>query len=158
MSVDRVASLAQYLAHSPVGLTLPKLDGNGPYSGNLTLTEWSRTLPPIATNVPINITQGVQVQLYGAIPTGWGFTSGWYSEDGQSDASEYTPRLAQLVVQHQFLNGVWTTTQTVDIVSFPQLVTWQEALPGRLGLHIAPYIELDLFYLEIDPDAAWFHP
>lgn len=151
------AGLIDFLLHPPVGALVPKLDGLGPYAGLVTLTEWSRTLGPIFTRLPINVTYGVIVQLAGAIPAGWGYTAGWVSADGQSDTSSYTPRLGQLVVQHQFLTGSWVTTQVVEVVSFPQLILWNEALPGRLGLLVAPHISLDLFYLEIDPDAARLH-
>lgn len=143
-------SLAQQFLHPPIGLLVPHLDYHGPYTGNVTVTTWSRTPGPIFTNSPVSNTFGVLWNLNGPIPAGRGFTTGWVSDDGQYDASELEIPLAQLVVQHQFPSGAWLTTQSLWISSYPGVVTWAEALPGRLGLLVSPGLALDLFFLLVN--------
>jgi len=142
-----LSGLIDFYLHPPIGLLEPQLDFFGPYSGQNTRTEWSSTAGPIFTPVPVSATYGVQLQLNGAIPSGWGLTNGWVSDDGQYDESIYQPPLAQLVVQHRFPNGAWITTQVQWIETFPTVVLWAVSLPGRLGLYVAPRLTFDLFYL-----------
>lgn len=146
-SADEVLGLAQFVVSAKIGRCQPWLDYYGPYSGNRTIYEYSETPGPIYTPRHVRFSQGVTVQLYGAIPAGWSYTTGWVSEDGQYELSVYEPPLGQLVVQHQFPNGAWATTQVESIVAFPYTYRWAEALPGRIGLLVAPHLELDLFFL-----------
>lgn len=147
MSNDVTTGLVSYLTHPPIGLVEPRLDGFGPHSGNKTLTTWSSTLPPIVSTLPISRSYGCIVQLEGALPPRWSFQQGWVSDDGQYEESIYFPPIAQLVAQHQFPTGTWVSTTVAMIDRFPMLVLWQEAFPGRLGLHVAPNISIDLFFL-----------
>lgn len=139
--------LIDFLLHPPLGLMNPRLDYLGPYSGNVTLTQYSVTPGPVFEYHQVRDSYGILVQLNGPIPTKWGYEIGWYSDDGQYDESQFWPPLAQIVIQHQFLGGAWVTSQMDVVRSFPQLVLWQQSLPGRVGLSIAPGITLDIFYL-----------
>lgn len=140
--------IIQLYLHPPIGLLQPHLDYYGPFTGNVTRTQWSRTAGPIYTPVDVSATYGVELQLNGGIPAGYGTTIGWVSPDGQYEESDYDQRLVQLVVQHQFPGGAWVTTQRVDIHVFPRVVLWDVSLPGRLGLLVAPGLAFDLFFLE----------
>lgn len=140
-------TLVDFVLHPPIGLLTPTLDGRGPYMGNVTRATWSTTLGPVFTDRPVSSSFGVQLLPHGAIPPRWGSRSGWVSDDGQYDQTVYVPAVAQLVVQHQFPNGAWASTQVVTIDSFPLVVLWEIALPGRIGLLVAPGWALDLFYL-----------
>lgn len=140
------SGLIDFFLHPPIGALSFALDEAGPYTGRRTLTTWSQGPGPIFTSRPVSQSFGVQLQLNGPIPTSWGFTNGWVSDDGQYDESRYTPPLAQLVAQHQLLTGQWVTTNFEIIESFPHTVFWDVAFPGRIGLLIAPHLSFDLFY------------
>jgi hypothetical protein len=134
--------IGEQFLHPPIGVLAPFLDWRGPYAGNLTITH-RHDGPPIGN------TFGVMWQFNGIIPIGWGFENGWVSDDGQYEQSTYETRLFQLVVQHQFRSGVWTTTQLIEPMYAPGAAMWEVALPGRLGLLVAPGIRIDLYYLGI---------
>jgi hypothetical protein len=147
---DVNTGLIDFLLHPPLGAMGMHLDYYGPYSGNVELTTWSSTAGPIYTAHSVSNTFGVIVQLNGSIPAGWGFQLGWtdtlalYSED------VYEEQLLQLVVQHQLVTGTWVTTESLSIHTFPKLVMWDIALPGRIGLYVAPGLAFDLFYLLVN--------
>jgi len=127
----------------PIGVMNTHLDGNGPYaSGNHTNTTWlnSGVLSTVAN------TFGMLVNFNGSIPPKLGLTVG-YSDGGLVVEDVYESRLLQVVIQHQLLSGVWVPTQVEEIFSLPFVMRWVEALPGRVGLYIAPGIAVDLFYL-----------
>lgn len=144
------SGLIDFIQAPPLGLLAAHLDFFGPYSGNVTVSSWSRTPGPVFEPIDVSNSFGVLWNLNGAIPSRWSFTNGWVSADGQNDETTYRPRLAQLNVQHQLLSGAWVTTQQVDVVSFPGFMRWDEALPGRVGLLTAPGIAIDLFFLLIN--------
>jgi hypothetical protein len=139
--------IIEFYLHPPIGLLTPHIDFHGPYSGNRTVTVWSDTAGPVYHDQPVSATYGVQVQLNGPIPIGYGFETGWVSDDGQYDESRYFTRLVQLIVQHQFAGGAWITTQKLDVHTFPVVLLWDISLPGRIGLLVAPGLEFDLFFL-----------
>ena len=147
-SVD-VGVVSQFL-HPPIGLLGVHLDYNGPYTGLQTLTQWGSTPGPTIIQQSVSNTFGVQVNIDGAIPSGWGFTYGWVSSDGLYDESTYDQRICQLVVQHQFVSGSWISTQIAEIHSFPTVVMWQTAIPGRIGLLVAPGLAVDLSFLLVN--------
>ena len=142
-----ITGLIDFALHPPLGLLEPRLDYYGPYQGNNTITTWSLTPGPVYTPRPLTDTYGVMVQLDGALPPSWSHSLGWVSEDGQYDETVYDPPIAQVVVQHQFHSGAWVTTQVAAIATWPTALTWQVALPGRVGLLVAPYVSVDLFWL-----------
>lgn len=148
MSVPNPATgLVDLLFHPPLGIVSTALDHFGPYtagSHELVNFGWDQG---VITPRPVSQTVGVIAQLNGAIPQGWGFTTGWVSNDGQSDESSYNPALAQLVTQHRLPNGLWVTTQRVEIDRFPVMLMWEQAAPGRVGLLVAPHLAFDLIYL-----------
>lgn len=136
--------------HPPVGVLTNYLDGYGPYSGNQTLTQWSSTAGPVFTPQDVRITFGCFVQLNGTIPAGYGTVLGWNDSSGLYSEDVYENRLLQFVVQHQLLTtGAWVTTQIEDIHSFPHAILWNVALPGRIGLLVAPGLAFDLHYLVV---------
>lgn len=147
---DINVGIVEQFIHPPLVLLRPHLDYFGPYSGNVELGEWAYTPGPTFSVRNVSDTFGVMIQLNGSIPAGWGYTNGWVSDDAQYDESTYDPRLAQLVVQHQLLGGAWVTTQMLEVVEFPRAVLWDVALPGRLGLLVAPGLAFDLFYLLVN--------
>lgn len=122
------------------------LDTAGPYtSGSHTLTTWLPAGGPLAN---VSDTYGVMAQFNGAIPPKLGLQPG-YSDGALIDADVFESRIAQLVVQHQTLSGAWLITQLVDLFILPFTVRWQEALPGRIGLFVSPFVAVDLFYLRV---------
>jgi len=127
----------------PIGLMNTHLDAAGPYGpGNHTNTTWLDGV----TLRNVNDTFGVQLQFNGVIPSKLGLTIGY--DDGVNVVmDEFDMRLVQLVVQHQLLSGVWVVTQLEDVHAMPLVIRWAEALPGRVGLYVAPGIHVDLFYL-----------
>jgi hypothetical protein len=135
--------LIDFAFSPPVGVLNTHLDGNGPYGpGNHTLTQWLNS--GVLSNV--SDTFGLYVNFNGAIPPKLGLTIG-YSDGALVVLDEYQDRLVQLVVQHQLISGAWVPTQVADLNALPTFVRWAEALPGRVGLYIAPGIHIDLFYL-----------
>lgn len=155
---DVTQGLIDSLLHPLLGSLSPHLDAAGPYTGNVTLTTWSSTLGPIFTPQPVRDTSGVIVQGFGAIPPGWGLIEG-YDDGVDVSADYYHNRFVQVVVQHRLrrttdglvATGPWVTTQLFDVHILPQLILWEVALPGRIGLYTAPGIEVDLYYLMITP-------
>jgi len=143
-----VGVIDQFL-HPPIGALSPHLDYHGPYSGLETITQWSITAGPVFTDIPVANTFGVMLNINGAIPAGWGFTNGWVSPDTLYDEAIYDERICQLVIQHQFLSGAWISTQIVEVHSFPIAIVWDIALPGRVGLLVAPGLAVDLFFLMV---------
>lgn len=148
--VDLPIGLAQQFLHPPLGLLRPHLDYHGPYSGNVTVDQWSATAGPVFTNYDVSDTFGVLVQLNGGIPAGYGLTLGWVSDDAQYSGDVYDERLLQVVVQHQLLGGAWVTSQLEEVFDFPLAILWREALPGRIGLLAAPGLAFDLFFLQVN--------
>lgn len=146
MAINLPVPIIDFYLHPPVGSLLPILDENGPFSGNSTLTQWREGPGPIFTDHAVSASYGVMLTLNGVLPIKWGFTQGWSSPDGQSDESQYDPPFAQLAIQHQFAGGLWVTTQLEVVVSPVFSIRWTEALPGRIGLKVAPLLAFDLHY------------
>ena len=139
--------LIDFFLHPPVKLLNPWLDGYGPYTGNVTLTKFSSTLPPVYTDHPVMDSYGLMLLPNGAIPLNLGFRQGWVSADGQYEESIFDEPLGQIVVQHQFLSGAYATTQREWIQTFPFFLWWNNALPARIGLLTMPSVAFDFFYL-----------
>jgi len=132
--------------HPPLGALTNKLDGNGPYAAGLhTLTTWLDG----GTTRAIGDTFGCIAIANGAIPPEWGLEIGWNDPVTAFGGTYYEGRLLQIVVQHQLLLGLggWVDTQIEDIYRLAQVVLWQEAIPGRLGLLVAPGWSFDLQFL-----------
>ena len=144
---DINTGLIDFFLHPPIGAMGMHLDNYGPYSGNVQLTSWSSTPGPVYTPLPVSNTFGAVIQLNGAIPAGYGYTLGWYDTLALYSEDRYDERLVQVVVQHQLLSGSWLSTQVMDVHSFPTFILWDVALPGRIGLYVAPGLSFDLFYL-----------
>jgi hypothetical protein len=135
--------LIDFALAPPIGVMNDHLDGNGPYgSGNHTLTTWDNS----GSASLVSDTFGVVVNFNGAIPPKLGLKIG-YTDGGLIVADQFDMRLLQLVVQHQLLSGAWVITQIENIDILPITLRWAEALPGRIGLYVAPGIAVDLFYL-----------
>lgn len=133
--------------HPPVGLLFNHLDGNGPYGpGDHLLTTW---LDGVTTRSVAN-TFGVLAIANGAIPSKFGVRLGCAMGGATIfTGDEYEPRLLQVVAQHQLSFGLggWITTQIEDINTLAAMVLWTEALPGRIGLYVAPGMHFDLQFL-----------
>ena len=139
--------LIDFLLHPPYSALQPNLDYLGPYTLNNTLTTWSITPGPVFLTRDVRESYGVMMIVNGSIPPNWGFSLGWYSDDGLYDEASFDPPLAQLVVQHQFPTGAWITTQRAEMRTTTTALLWDVALPGRLGLRVAPNLAVDLFYI-----------
>lgn len=144
-----VGVVEQFL-HPPLGALTPHLDYFGPYTGLQTISQWSFTAGPVFTPLNVSDSFGVQVTINGPIPAGWGFTNGWVSPDTLYDEAIYDNQIAQVVVQHQFLGGSWVSTQVVPVHSFPIVIFWEVAFPGRIGLLVAPGLSVDLAFLLVN--------
>jgi len=134
------AGIIDFALHPPVGSLAPNLDTGGPYPAG------SHTLLNFSGSRPVADSYGVIV-IATSIGVYYGKQVGYVSGDGQVDGYVWEGMLAQVVPQHQMVGGAWVATQTVPIVNGKQLVTWDEAFPGRLGLWVAPSVQVDLYYL-----------
>jgi len=135
-----VGVIEQFL-HPPLQVLTPYVDTNAPYSGNVTLTNWS--------GGAIANTFGVIANVPGPIPSELGYTIGWEPGGSPQGGSEYEERLFQLVVQHQLASSAWVTTQVIDSHHLGVTVLWDVALPGRLGIYTLPGLSVDLFFLQV---------
>lgn len=130
----------------PIGVMNVHLDIAGPYgAGSHTLPTWTSAGGIVS---PVGTTYGVVVQLNGAIPPKLGLTPG-YTDGASIVADVFENRVAQLVVMHQLLAGTWVITQIQDLFVVPLTVRWTEAIPGRIGLFVSPFLAIDLFYLQV---------
>jgi hypothetical protein len=132
--------------HPPLGTLTNHLDSNGPYTaGSHTLTTWNDG----GTTKPVSNTFGVLVIANGAIPIKWGYQIGWDDPITAAGGTYYEGRIIQVVVQHQLLLGLggWVDSEIFDINRAMTLCLWATALPGRIGLYVAPGWAFDLQYL-----------
>lgn len=140
MSVQ--AGIIDFALHPPLGLLTPHSDTSGPYAGfSNTITAFSGGTVPVANTFGIYVTSDV-------IPGPWGIIDGWIGP-GSESGDLYEPRFGQVVVQHQLASGLWVTTQMEDLHQTGQLILWETALPGRIGLAIAPQCSAQLYYLRV---------
>ena len=136
-------SIIQQFLHPPVGVLTSLLDGNGPYSGIVTLTNWDDAGTPRS----VTDSYGVLTQVT-VIPPELGFSNGWVHLSDPVTGEEYEKRLVQIVVQHQLLlGGAFVTTQLLDSHMLSDMVLWEEAFPGRIGLYVLPGVSVDLYFL-----------
>lgn len=142
-----ITGLIDFFVHAPLNLCGPWLDINGPYTGSVTLTTFRVSSDLSGLHHVVGDSEGVIIDVNGALPPEWGRDAGWFSEDGQYDQSIYIPALGQFVVQHQFISGGFVTTQVVPINTLPTLVLWEQAAPARVGLATAPDVWFDLRYV-----------
>lgn len=148
-----VASIIDTLATPPLGALNPVLDTSGPYAfGDHTLTTFTTTgsmLLPAGT-YQVHGTYGVIVVPNGAIPTAWGYRTGYDSGGALGgEGHTYYNRFCQVVPQHQLASGLYLPLDLLDVHSIPWYTLWPFRLVGgdRLGLHVEPAIAVDLYYL-----------
>jgi hypothetical protein len=140
------SGIIDFALHPPLGLLTNVLDANSPYSGDNTITTWLDG----ATIRPVGDTFGVIVIVTSLIPPNLGYVIGAGLGGGAIfEGTLYDLRLFQLVVQHQLALGLggWVTTQQVQSHSLAALITWEEAIPGRIGLAVLPGLAVDLQFL-----------
>jgi hypothetical protein len=132
-------SIIDYALYPPIGLQNSFFVTASPFTyGSHTFTVFNG-VTPVAT------THGLYVTI-DSVPLPWGMDDGWQgpvSENGD----RYVPRVGQVVVQHQLGSGLWVTTQYEDIAYNGQMLQWDVALPGRIGLFVEPGCQLQLYYL-----------
>ena len=134
------------ILHPPVGTLTNKLDTNGPYTaGSHTISTWNDS----GTARNVSNTFGMIAVVNGAIPTHWGRELGWDDPITAFGGTYYQGRVLQVVVQHQLLLGLggYVDTQIEDVFQAAKIMTWNEALPGRIGLYVAPGWSFDLQFL-----------
>lgn len=139
-------NIIQQFLHPPVGTLTNKLDGNGPYGpGAHTISTWDDG----GSSRDVDDTFGAIAIVNGSIPVNWGYTLGWNDPITAAGGTYYQSRVLQVVVQHQLLLGLggWIDTETFDLNRAFNLMLWSEALPGRLGLYVAPGWSFDLQFL-----------
>lgn len=132
--------------HPPVGTLTNKLDANGPFgAGSHTLSTWSDA----GVSKDVSNTFGCIAIANGAIPIEWGLTLGWNDPVTAAGGTYYEGRVLQVVVQHQLLLGLggYIDTQTFDLNRAFNVMLWEEAFPGRIGLYVAPGWSFDLQFL-----------
>lgn len=135
------SGIIDFALHPPLGLLTPHSDTSGPYSG------LSNTLTTFSGTVPVADTFGVYLTA-DTVPSPWGLQIGW-NGPGSESGDIYVPRIGQIVTQHQLSSGLWVTTQQTDIDQVAQLVLWDMALPGRIGLALEPHCTMQLYYLRV---------
>lgn len=127
----------------PIGILTPVLDADGPFTaGNHPITTWHDG----ALIRSVADTFGVIVQVNGAIAPELGRTIG-FDDGGTVNLDYFEDRILQLSALHQMLGGAWIATQVEDIYYLPWLARWVEALPGKIGLYVAPTWSVDLYFL-----------
>jgi len=134
------------ILHPPIGGLTNLLDYNGPYTaGPHTLTTWNDN----GTTRSVSNTFGMIATVNGAIPIEWGLELGWDDPITGFGGTYYQGRVLQVVVQHQLLLGLggYVDTQIENIFQAAVAMTWNEALPGRIGLYVAPGWSFDLQFL-----------
>lgn len=141
------AGIIDLATHPPFGWLTNVLDTNGPYGpGSHSLTTWNDS----GTTRGVQDSMGVIAIINGSIPAGLGFTFGWDGSPGPLfDGHRYQSRMIQIVVQHQLLLGLggYVNTQIEEQFRIAELHLWDIALPGRLGLYVAPSLHFDLQFL-----------
>jgi len=146
-------ALIDTVASPEIGLLRPILDTGGPYyAGSWTFDTFTTAgagfLP--AGTYPVYRTFGVLVQVNGSIPAGWGYSKGL--DSGMALGFEgdwYYNRFCQVVPFRELLSGVLWPLEVNDIHRAADIVRWPFRLVGssRIGLHVSPGIEIDLYYL-----------
>jgi len=134
------------ILHPPIGGLTNKLDTNGPYgAGSHTLTTWNDS----GTTRSVSNTFGMLAIVNGTYPPEWGLDLGWNDPITAFGGTYYRGRILQVVVQHQLLLGLggYIDTQIENIFQAGKAMTWNEALPGRIGLYVAPGWSFDLQFL-----------
>ena len=134
------------LLHPPLGELSNHLDYNGPYGpGGHTLTTWDDN----GTTRQINQTYGCLAIASGTIPPEWGREIGWDDPVTPFGGTYYEGRILQVVMQHALTFGLggFVDTDIFDIYQTAKLMLWSEALPGRMGLWVAPGWSFDLQFL-----------
>jgi hypothetical protein len=129
------------------------LDTNGPYTaGDYTLTNFTTGgafLLPAGT-YDLGGTFGVLVEVT-AIPVKTGLTIGW--NDGSEpiiSGDEYEQRMVQIcLIRTLPISGAHVITEVHDQYLVSQLYLWPVLLGSatRLGLHVNPGFECDLFFM-----------
>lgn len=132
-------SLIDYALFPPLGLQNSFFVTASPFSfGSHTFTTFNGV-------TPVSTTHGLYVTI-DTVPVPWGIQDGWQGP-GSESADVYIPRVGQVVVQHQLGSGLWVSTEMIDVNVNGQMLQWQVALPGRIGLFVEPGCELQLYYL-----------
>ncbi len=143
------------IASPPIASLQQVLDTNGPYGpGSHTIanfhTNGAFLLP--AGNYPIAGTYGVLIVCSISPPIGMSRFPGW--DDGSSlptgNADHYAQRICQLIVQHQLpITGAQVTTDERDMFELSMLALWQGVIdaPNRIGIHVAPNVQVELFFM-----------
>lgn len=142
-----VQKLVDFALHPVLSELTPCLDSYGPYEGNTQLEKWYGGPGPVKSEQFVSASSGVLVTLNGAVPPEWGYRVGWVSAGGEVDAAEYVPPLGQVVVLHQLRTGLWVVTQIEAVTRVPLVLMWNVAVPGQLGLLVAPGVKFDLYFL-----------
>lgn len=141
--------IIDFAFHPPLGLLGNHLDENGPYGpGSHTLDHFTNG----GVDVPVDATFGILTIPYGAVAPELGVTLGWRPEiDSHFDGDIYQDRVLQVVVQHQLALGFggWVRTQILNQYTFAAVLLWEEALPGRIGLYVAPNWTFDIQFLRV---------
>jgi hypothetical protein len=151
--MPQLANIIDIVFSPSVGWLRPVLDEAGPFGfGDYTLTQFTSTAGVLLGDPTHNVTGtfGVIVLFAGAFPSTWSIEFGYDSGGALGhEGDRYTPRLAQVVPQHELIGGFFAPLDYVDIVHIPQVVSWPFRPVGgdRVGLHVTPDCSVDLYYL-----------
>jgi hypothetical protein len=131
------------ISHLPIGTLTPLLDADGPFTaGNHALTTWHDGI----TIRNVSDSFGVIAQVNGAIAPKLGRAIG-FDDGGTVNLDLFEERIVQIAALHQLLGGAWIGTSVDEVFYLPYLIRWAEALPGKLGLYVAPTWAIDLYFL-----------
>lgn len=137
-------SIIDTITAVPLGLLQPLIDEHGPFTGNNIRDTW------LHGGVTRNVSDafGCVLQVNGSIAPRLGRTFG--VDDGAALVlDEFQERIVQVAAIHQLLGGAYVASQVADVFYLPFMMRWAEALPGRLGLYVAPTWSIDVYYLMV---------
>jgi len=132
------------------------LDTNGPYGpGDYTLSSFTTTggflLPAGTYDLGAGV-YGVLVQVT-SVPSTTGLNFGWNDATfPTASGDEYLDRMVQVCLLHQLpITGAYVITDVRDIHLVQELLLWPFLLgsTAKLGVHVNPGFECDLFFMVI---------
>lgn len=134
--------VVEQFIHPPLGVLGLHLDARGPFTaGSTTFSTWDGV-------ESVSNTFGALV-IPAAIPAEWGRIPRYIDAGLNVETAEYEDGWGQIVAMHQFISGAWVADQQRVLYQLRELELWESALPGRVGLWLAPGWEADIYWLRV---------
>lgn len=142
---DIARGIIDFFTSPPIENLDPALDENGPFTaGSHTFELWRHD----GVNRSVLDTYGVYISFSGIIPQQLGMVLG-YDDGFNLIQHRYWLRLAQVVQQSRLASGAWIPTDVIDIYRLPYVLRWTQSQPTRIGLHVLPSVQVDMYYLVV---------